>query len=136
MGEGTGIWKGSVGVVIRDPGEYHFWVQAEGDWQIDLQWPTPETSPVSETPFTASGTGDQAVYFVLVQTGHHTISMTHDGAGPFSVASLTSEGRNYIDRFSGSGPSSASLEFTITGKAFEFLLLNVRADGNWTIELN
>ena len=135
VGDGTGVWKGSIGVALRDAGAYTFSVQSEGDWQIDVMWPTPENAPVSETPFLYSGTGDQAIYFVVVQTGSRTLSITHDGGGSYMVSTITSEGRQYIEKVSGSGPTSASREFTIRDKAFEFLLLNVEATGNWTIEL-
>lgn len=135
VGDGTGVWKGSMGVALRDAGEYLFSVQSGGDWQIDVMWPTPENAPVAETPFVYSGTGDQAIYFVVVQTGSRTLSITHDGAGAFMLTSITSEGRQYIEKISGSGSSVASREFMIRDKAFEFLLLNVEATGNWTVEL-
>jgi hypothetical protein len=135
LAEGTGGYKGSTGVMVNQAGEYVFSVKADGHWQIDVLWPTPTTAPVFELPYQYSGTGDQAVYFVLVQTGPHTLTMTYDGAKSFSVQSMTSEGRNYIERFRGSGPSTASMEFTIRDKAFEFLMFNVRADANWTLDI-
>lgn len=133
VGNGTGNWKGSIGVVIDKAGEYLFSVQSDSEWQINVMWPTPETAPVAEVPFSYAGTGDQAVYFVVVRTGQHVLSMTHDGTGSFSVVLFTSEGRRYIDRVGGVGPLSASGEFIIRDKAFEFFMLNVRATGNWTI---
>jgi|GEM_PF-4511763 len=135
IGEGTGIWKGSFGVMLHDAEDYRFTVVADGDWQVDVMWPTPETAPVAEAPFSYSGTGDQAVYFVLVQTGQHTLTLAHDGEGPFSVQPITHEGRRYIDRFSGAGTGTAAIDFVVRDKAFEFLLLNIRAAGNWTITL-
>jgi hypothetical protein len=83
--------------MVRDAGEYLFSVQADSGWQIDVMWPTPETAPVTEAPFSQSGTGDQAIYFVLVKTGQHTLSITHDGVGSFSAYVMTSEGRRYIE---------------------------------------
>ena len=121
--------------MIRNAGEYQFSVQADSNWQIDIVWPTPETTLVSDAPFSHSGTGDQAVYFILVQTGQHSLTMSHDGAGAFSAYLITREGRRYIDKVSGVGPSSASREFTIRDKAFEFFIVNVQATGNWTIQL-
>ncbi len=135
LGEGTGIWKGSTAVIIRDTGEYYFSVQGDAGWQIDVMWPTPETAPVSDAPFTHSGTGDQAIYFVLVQTGDHTLSMTHDGSGGYSAYVVTSEGRRYVDKVGGVGTTSASREFSIRDKAFEFCIVIVQATGNWTIQI-
>lgn len=136
VGSGSGTWKGSKGVIINQAGEYHFAVEAVGSWQIDVQWPTPETAQVVDVPFQQAGTGDQAVYFVVVETGTYTASVTHDGAGNYSVETITSEGRRYISNFHGTGQSSASTEFSVRGKAFEFLLFNVNANGNWTIQVN
>lgn len=135
IGNGRGTWKGSFAIPINDAGEYVFEVESEGPWQIDVLWPTPETASVSEVPFEQSGAGDQAVYFVLVQTGTHTLTLTHDGEGPYSMKPVTSEGRLYIDQLSGNGATSASIEFTINNTAFEFLILNIRADANWTVAI-
>jgi hypothetical protein len=135
MGQGTGTWKGSRGVMVQSAGDYVLSVVADGQWQIDVIWPTPETAPVAEVPFRHSGTGDQAVYFVLVQTGPHRLTMTHDGTGEFSTRVLTSEGRRYLGILSGADSATATLDMTIREKAFEFLMLNVGANGNWTIEL-
>jgi len=135
VGQGKGSRKGSAAIRIPETGEYVFDVEADGRWQIDVVWPTPETAPVSEVPFTASGTGDQAVYFVLVQTGSHTLTMTHDGVGNFSVMPMTSEGRRYIDTLRGTGASMVSQEFTIRDHAFEFLMLNIRTNANWTVRI-
>lgn len=135
IGSGTGTWKGSKGIFISQPGDYVFSVEASGSWQIDVQWPTPETAPVSEEPFQYSGTGDQAVYFVIARTGEHTTTISHDGAGNYTVETMTSEGRRYINTFHGTGQTSASSSFVVRGKAFEFLLFNIRANGNWTISV-
>jgi hypothetical protein len=135
MGQGTGTWKGSRGVMVQTAGEYVFSVVADGQWQIDVLWPTPETAPVAEVPFQHSGTGDQAVYFVVVQTGPHRLTMTHDGIGEFTARVLTSEGRRYLGNLRGQGSATETLDMTIREKAFEFLMINIGANGNWTIEL-
>lgn len=135
VGSGKGTWKGSVGLNITQAGDYEFAVEANGDWQVDVLWPTPETAPVAEAPFEYSGTGDQAVYFVIVRTGSHTVSIDHDGNGNYSVQTITSEGRRYIDRFYGTGQTSAAQQFELRDKAFEFLLFNIKASGNWTIRV-
>jgi hypothetical protein len=135
VGSGKGTWKGSTGLDINSAGSYTFSVEADGDWQVDVLWPTPETAPVAEVPFEYSGTGDQAVYFVIVRTGVHSVSIDHDGDGNYSVETMSSEGRRYIDKFHGTGRSSATQQFEVRDKAFEFLLFNIEASGNWTIRV-
>ena len=96
--------------------------------------PTPKTDDQSAAPIELSGKGDQASSKFQLQSGLSTWKITHDGTSNVQISLLNSEGKyidmplNEIGRYSGK-------QIVRIGKPGEYLL-NVKADGKWTVTID
>jgi hypothetical protein len=139
LADGSGPWVGSRAVVLPETGEYVAEVTADGDWQIELDARDPATSIVSELPFEQTGAGSQAVYFVRVPPGEHTLAASHDGLAGFSVSVISSDGAFSDEVIASSGEVDTTEPFTVpeppSDESDMFLLIDIRASGNWTIRI-
>jgi hypothetical protein len=142
LADGSGAWVGSRGFVIPETGEYVAEVSADGDWSIEIDTRSPTDSIVAELPFEQAGSGSQAVYFVRVTPGEHTLSVTHDGAAGFAATVLSSDGAYTDEVFLTTGIVDQSEVFTVPepaetteGTGDVFLMIDIRASGSWTIRV-
>lgn len=139
LADSTGPWVGSRAVVLPETGEYVAEVTADGDWQIELDARDPATSIISELPFEQTGAGSQAVYFVRVAPGERTLAAVHDGLTGFSVTVISSDGSFVDEVMASSGVVDTVETFTVPalaeGDTDTFLLVDIRASGNWTIRI-
>lgn len=141
LADGSGTWVGTRAVILPAAGEYIAEVTADGDWQIELDARDPATSIISELPFEQTGAGSQAVYFVRVAPGEHTLTATHDGLAGFSVTVLSSDGTFKDEVLATSGVVDTSKAFTVPVPpevAVDdgvYVLIDIRAAGNWTIRI-
>jgi hypothetical protein len=132
LASGQDGWIGSRAIIVPEAGNYTFNVEAGGDWTIDVTFPTPEVAPVSDLPFEQSGSGSQAVYFINVPMGDHTLTARYDGEGPFTVAIMDSTGNIWQRLAESDGPTQTSSQFTIKTQP-TWLVIDVRAQGDWTV---
>jgi len=148
LADGMGAWVGSRAIVLPETGAYVAEVTADGDWQIELDARDPATSIISELPFEQTGGGSQALYFVRVLPGDHTLAATHDGVAGFSVSMISSDGSfvdevlissgliDTLETFTVPEPPAGTSEGTETGEGNDvFLLIDIRASGSWTIRV-
>jgi hypothetical protein len=130
-----GGFLGSRAIVIPAAGNYTFEVGADGSWSIDVMRPIPERSATAELPFEQSGSGSQAVYFVKVPPGLHRLIARYEGTGTFTVSVVSSDGE-YFDRIiSQEGPFDGSGAISISIEPYAWIAIDVRASGNWTIQV-
>lgn len=117
-------------VAIRLGGKYLLNVQATGAWRVTVEQPRPRQA---EAASKLTGTGQRATQFVTLTKGLHRFAMTHTGSGNFAPILLTRDGQrvellaNEIGHFSG----SKAVRIVETG----IYLINVQADGRWTIAI-
>jgi hypothetical protein len=132
-----GSCEGSSADSIRGAGDYLLNITADGDWTIRCQANAAGTQPSSRQPvavFEAAGQGNEATDFIHLESGLLRGDYTYTGQHNFIVEVLDSQGdyaaliANEIGSCEGS--SAASI-----GSAGEFLL-NITADGDWTITLS
>jgi hypothetical protein len=140
LADGTGAWNGTRAILIPAAGEYVAEVTASGDWEIVLDTRDPGSSAISILPFAQSGQGSQAVYFVRITPGEHTLHAIHDGDADFVVSVLSSDGSYFDEVISTSGVTDTSDTFTVPepveGTSTDgnvYLLLDIRANGNWEV---
>ena len=129
--------EGSSADNIRGAGDYLLNITADGDWTIRCQANAPGTQPSPRQPvavFELAGQGNEATDFIHLEGGLLRGDYTYAGEHNFIVEVLDSQGdyaaviANEIGSCEGS--SAASI-----GSAGEFLL-NITADGDWTITLS
>lgn len=140
LADGSGAWNGTRAIVIPATGEYVAEVTATGAWEIVLDTRDPGSSAISVLPFAQSGQGSQAVYFVRIAPGEHTLHATHDGDASFSVSVLSSDGSYFDEVIATNGVADTSDVFTVPepaeGSSTDgnvYLLLDIRANGNWGV---
>ena len=126
-----GSFDGSKAVGISDAGVYILDISADNNWNVVITQPTPDTEMA--LPLTLSAKGQQASQFFKLNSGLTTFKMTHDGSSHFSIWLLDSSGNktellvNDVGSFDGSkavGISDAGV-----------YVLDISADGNWTVNI-
>ncbi|HLH24804.1 MAG TPA: hypothetical protein VK066_19965 [Chloroflexota bacterium] len=125
-----GPFNGSTAFGIRTDGDYSINVQADGAWTIRLRQP----AAVAETDATSfSGVGQTATPMFALAPGLRRFTLSHSGAENFIVVLLDAQGRrvnglvNEIGAFNG----SKGVQIRQDG----VYVLNVQADGPWTITI-
>jgi hypothetical protein len=126
-----GQFDGSTAFGTETAGNYVLDIAADGSWTVDIEAPRPTSAP--SAPQTFSGSGPAATPFFYLEDTLTTFEMTHNGDSNFIVHLLDSDGDtvawlvNEIGSFDGS---------TATGlPASGIYLLDVEADGNWTVRV-
>lgn len=124
-----GAFNGAKAVGIEASGEYIIKVTASGKWTIAIEQPHPTSAPAVPQTFTGKG---QKVSPFFQASGLRTFSMKHDGKSNFAIVLLDADGNpvdllvNEIGKFDGS---------TAVGRMNGMYLLDITADGNWTISI-
>lgn len=116
-------------------GDYRLEINADGSWEITLFQPLAPDEYVYTTPTEASGVGYD-VFGVAKLEGNHVVTGSHDGDSNFIV--------ELIDEDASGAFGDTDLVFNEIGEFqgethtnFEgYALLAVRADGNWSIEID
>lgn len=126
-----GNFSGSKAVGITSKGEYLLDVTASGKWTVSIKQPRP-TSAESK-PQALTGKGQQASKFIKLENGLTTFKLKHTGSSNFAVTLLDKNGNlkellaNEIGNFDGSKATGVNTS--------GIYLLNITADGNWTINI-
>lgn len=132
-----GPCEGSTADRIPTAGEYLLSVMADGNWTFSCE----ATGPVDQPPATAafnvhefSGQGNTASQQFPLVEGLLRCNYSHDGQRNFIVHVLDDQGETaaYLANEIGPCEGSSANEVRITGE----FLLDVMADGNWTITLS
>lgn len=120
-------------VGISKSGSYLLNVEADSNWSITITQPRP-TSGVQK-PTTLTGKGNNVTQFLYIKKkGLARFSLSHDGSGYFGVWLLDSNGNNVDLLANGVGAFNGSKAVKIPKKGV--YLINVEADGNWSISVN
>src|SRR5215208_681246 len=106
-------------------------VNADGPWTIKVEQPRPSSAPAT-TSF--DGSGDAATSLFELSSGLHTINMSHHGERNFIVALLDKNGKA-VDPVVGNEIGVANPSKAVRVPKEDIYLLNVTADGPWTIEI-
>jgi hypothetical protein len=126
-----GSFDGSKAVRISTSGDYILDIKADGQWNIDIQQPAYTTA--EKAPLTISGKSQQATKPFYLNAGLTTFKMTHDGSSNFAIWLLDANGNkkellvNEIGSFDGS---------KAVGVKSGVYLLDIKANGNWNIQIN
>lgn len=122
-----GGWATSVSVIPGDDVR-ELEVTADGDWEISLRHPRPESG--EELPATVNGDG-RGVYGPFEFTGGHTIDATHDGESNFivEVFPVTDDPQEVVINTLGEYNDQESFTFLDVG------YIQVTADGEWTLDV-
>lgn len=123
-----GGFDGAKAVGIKQDGKYVMDVQADGSWEVSIEQPR----PASATTLPAiNGKGQKTSPLFALQSGLTIFRMTHDGKSNFALWLLNAKGQkvellvNVIGQFNGSKALGV--------KAAGIYVLDITADGNWTI---
>lgn len=119
-----GDYEGTCIVKIANDEDYLFDVLADGEWDVKID--QPEVPEQALTLGRVSGQGDQVTEFFKLEEGMHDFDITHDGVAEIKVK-----------LFDGEGTELANLKDGDTENLSQGIyLIEVRADGNWSIQAN
>lgn len=132
----TAAFQGSRAIVIPEDEDYVFEVSADGAWDITVAWPNPRTGPQRELPLELSGTGVQAIYFVRAEPGLHEVQVSHRGSKAFVVSVMNSDGKAFDRLVEAEGAYEGTASVRVRGEQPSWLVVDIRADGDWTISID
>lgn len=135
LANGRGTWDGSRAVLIREGQQPVLVVQASGPWEVTFERPVPVEANLAQLPFEQSGTGSRALYYVEVPQGTRTLFATHSGDGQFVVTMMNETGRGRVKLVDAPGAYDNSVAFESRFFPASYLILDVRARGDWTIRI-
>ena len=124
-----GPFDGSTAVGIQQSENYLLNVTADGNWTVVIMQPAPVTD--LQPPLTLSENGQKASDFFHLSQGLIIFRMTHDGQSNFAIWLLDTQGNTVDLLVNDIGPFDGSTAVGI--QQSENYLLNVTADGNWTV---
>lgn len=135
LADRRGAWDGSRAFLIRDGQTPVLNVVAEGPWDMSIERPLPLSDNIAPLPYEQSGTGSTALYYVEVPLGMYTLTASHVADGQFAVTIMNETGRGRVRLIDASGNYDDAVEFE--GRFFPstFLIIDVRATGDWTIRI-
>lgn len=108
--------------------EYTLEVEADGDWELEIRQPRPESG--QSLPQSLSGEGD-SVHGPFEFARKNGVTATHSGDGEFGVVAMPKRGwPNEI--INESGTYEGKETFTFGGLGW----IAVFADGEWTLEID
>jgi hypothetical protein len=129
----SGPYQGSRAIAVRESGSYTLEISADGSWDLEVQHPIPEDSIIMEPPVELTGTGAQAVYFIKAEPGLHTVRLTHNGEREFIVSVMNSNARAFDRVIDATGEFSGRAAVSVRNEPFDYLIFDIRADGDWTL---
>ncbi len=127
-----GNFNGANAIGVKQSGTYLLKITADGNWTINVETQQVK-SATAATPKMFKGTGQQVTPLLKLSNGLTTFRMTHDGKRNFIVVLLDDKGTqiatlvNRIGNFNGANAIGVKQSGTY--------LLNITADGNWTINV-
>jgi hypothetical protein len=124
-----GDFSGGKAIGVDASGIYLLDVEADGPWRIAVDQPTPSSAP--SPPQTYTGDGQEYSAFFTLSAGTASFHLEHAGTSNFAVVLLDDRGR-WVDLLVneiGSCSGSEAVEIDTRG----IYLLDILADGNWTI---
>jgi len=140
-----GAFEGSKAIGVRQdsfmgakPGTHLLNITADGSWTIKVEQPRPTTAQA--LPLNLTGKGCSVTPFFTLEAGTVVFEMTHDGQSNFAISLLAADGKvaellvNEIGAYQGKkavGIKAGSLFGAQPGVH----LLNIEADGNWTVAI-
>lgn len=135
LANASGTWDGARAVLIRDGQQPLLVVTSEGPWSVTIDRPLPTDETTQALPFDASGSQSQALFYVAVPQGKHMLTATHTGDGAFVVTVMNEIGRGRVKLLDVTGDYNDVVEFE--GKFFptSYLIIDIRAAGDWTIHI-
>ncbi len=126
-----GLFDGRKAVAIRNPGNYLLNIEADGNWNIDIQPLSPTgIEPIAPVVFKGCGSN---VALATFNKGLARIELAHNGKRNFIVSMYTLDGDlvdslvNEIGAFEGS--TAVGIDNT------SVYALDILADGEWTISI-
>lgn len=131
VASGQAPYQGSSAIMPRGPIEIV--VTANGEWEVELSFPSAVELPVYAAPYATAGSGDQAVYFLQLWPGEHIVSATHAGSGPFAVSLVELPGGATTQLITSQGASQGSSQAVSEAQPYGLYAINVRASGDWTL---
>ncbi|RIK47014.1 MAG: hypothetical protein DCC58_01300 [Chloroflexi bacterium] len=129
-------WSGSRVVDLPADGSFRVEIAAQGSWIVRIIRPALETVPVQSAPLVAEGDTSTALYYILLPAGEHAVRATHAGAGAFSITAHAAAGGGTLPVVRQIGPVEIETALTISGTLPALVLLDVAADGAWTLEID
>ncbi len=132
----VGVQKGAL--LGAEPGMHLLNIQADGSWSITIRQPHFSSAP--GLPQNFSGKGDSVSMPFLLDQGLATFTLTHDGTRNFIVELMSDAGEtvdllvNTIGSYEGSQALGVK-RGAIIGPQPGIHLLNITADGNWSITI-
>lgn len=126
-----GSFDGARAVGIESKGIYLLDISADGQWSVRIEQPRP--SVAQSIPQTFTGKGQQVSEMFRLNKGLAIFKMTHDGSHNFAITLLDRNGKyiellvNEIGNFDGSKAVRIEKD--------EIYLLDITADGNWSIAI-
>lgn len=126
-----GPFNGAKAIGIERQGIYILDISADGQWTVKIEQPRPINAP--STPKTFTGTGQQVSGFVTISKGLAVFRMTHNGFSNFQVWLLNKDGRRIDLLVNEIGAFDGSKAIGIPGTGI--YLLDISADGNWSISI-
>jgi len=124
----VGQFNGSKAVGIA--GSYLLNVTADGAWTVNITQPRVSTAPAT-TNFT--GSGQQASQLFYLSKGLHVFQLTHDGSSNFAIWLMDKNGNNIDLLVNTVGAFNGSKAVGVDSDGI--YLLNISADGNWTVSI-
>ena len=112
-------------------GTYFLRVQSSGSWTIGIEKPAPVSVPFPPQSYSAGG--PLATPFFQTMGGPVTVTMNYQGSGNFVVVVLESGGRAVDLAANKTGPYQGAHLVSLRSEVN--YLLNVEADGPWTIDI-
>jgi hypothetical protein len=133
----AGQWVGTRAIIIPEDGEYRFEVTADADWWVEVMYPLPENAVRSPLPYSNAGTGTQALYFIEVPPGEHTMTVNTTNTLYTSVSIHSFDGSIRVHLIDWFGPFSGSVPFTIIGDENDlvYIAIDLETSGNWEISV-
>ena len=126
----VGQFNGSKAVGIDSAGPYLLNITADGVWSVNITQPRVSTAPVT-TNF--SNSGQQASQLFYLSKGLHVFQLTHDGSRNFAIWLMDKNGNNVDLLVNTIGTFNGSKAVGIDSDGI--YLLNITADGNWTVSI-
>lgn len=124
-----GTWEADQPYYVP-PGDYVLDVNADGNWNIDVDQPRPAPSEVSSLP--TSSSDQYPNYIGPVQfDGLHTVSAEYNGDGNFAVWALDEDGQERDLLFNEIGQFEGENSYSGTHVGY----IRVEATGDWELDI-
>ncbi len=125
-------------VIGASEGEHYLEIKSSGPWEVLVEQPI--VSSATPVPLTLTGRGDDVPEPFQISDGPVRFDISHQGSSNFIVSLYDSEGHyidmlaNEIGSYSGSATVSTGGGIFATTPGVHYL--DVKADGDWSIEIS